>query len=121
MNGFQSQIVKHMTIFNQWEIVVVPFPFVDNLNQKPRPTLVLSKYSFNFENGHTILAMITTAKTTTWPSDISIKQLLPTGLTTHSFIRPKIFTIDNRIIKRSIGILGEKDIDNVKNNLSNYI
>jgi mRNA interferase MazF len=97
------------TIFEQFEIALVPFPFVDAPRTKPRPALVLSVQPFNRRNGHTLLAMITTAAHTRWPSDYSIRDLQPTGLRIACVVRWKLFTLDNRAFRRRIGHLGEAD------------
>jgi mRNA interferase MazF len=97
------------TIFEQFEIAIVPFPFVDASRSKPRPALVLSVQAFNRENGHTLLAMITTAEHTRWPSDHVILDLGPTGLRVGCVVRWKIFTLHNRALHRRIGHLGEPD------------
>jgi mRNA interferase MazF len=97
------------TIFEQFAIVIVPFPFVDAPKTKPRPALVLSGRRFNRRNGHTLLAMVTTAGHTRWPSDYPIRDLRPTGLQVACVVRWKLFTLDNRALRRSIGHLGERD------------
>ena len=55
--------------------------------------------------------MITSAKNSEWPSDYLITDLKSTGLTSPSIIRQKLFTIDSRLIIRSIGELSKKDKD----------
>jgi mRNA interferase MazF len=96
-------------IFEQSGIAVVPFPFVDAARTKPRPALVLSVRTFNRQNGHTFLAMITTAERTRWPSDYPIHDLASTGLRVGCVVRWKLFTLDNRALQRRIGHLGKQD------------
>jgi len=95
--------------FEQWDVVVVPFPFVDAPETKPRPALVLSRRGFNEQNRHTVLAMITTAKGDPWPSDHAIRDQAGAGLRAPSVVRCKIFTLDNRMIQRRIGRLEAHD------------
>ncbi len=97
-----------------WDIVVVPFPFVDSAKVKPRPALVLSNEAFNSNNGHTIMSMITTGSNRSWYSDVVITELEKTGLNVSSVVRPKIFTLDNRFIKKKIGHLSSKDVRQIK-------
>ena len=54
-----------------WQVVVVPFPFTDRATTKRRPALVLSAKAFN-RNGHSVLAMITSASHRPWPGDTPI-------------------------------------------------
>jgi mRNA interferase MazF len=96
-------------IFDRFELIVVPFPFVDSPRTRPRPALVLSNRHFNRANGHTVLAMVTRATHTRWPSDHAIEDLAPTGLRDPSVVRFKVFTLDNRILQRGIGRLGNAD------------
>lgn len=96
-------------ICERFEIVVVPFPFVDSARTKPRPALVLSSEDFNRRNRHSVLAMITRAAHTRWPSDRAIEDLQPTGLHAPSVIRLKMFTLDNRLLARRIGRLSDPD------------
>jgi mRNA-degrading endonuclease toxin of MazEF toxin-antitoxin module len=96
-------------ICERFEVVVVPFPFVDAARTKPRPALVLSSGAFNRANRHTVLAMITRATHTQWPSDRAIASLPPTGLRDPSVVRFKVFSLDNRILQRRIGQLADDD------------
>jgi mRNA interferase MazF len=65
--------------FERFDVVVVPFPFVDAPETKPRPALVLSTAVFNRVNRHAVLAMITRATHARWPSDHPIADLGPDG------------------------------------------
>jgi mRNA interferase MazF len=96
-------------IFDPFDLIVVPFPFVSSSQTKPRPALVLSTRGFNGANGHSVLAMVTRATHTRWPSDHQILELEPTGLHAASVVRFKIFTLDNRILQRRIGRLSDHD------------
>jgi mRNA interferase MazF len=52
----------------QFDVVVVPFPFTDRPVTKKRPALVISDAgSFGDRIGHAVLAMIISAKNTPWP------------------------------------------------------
>lgn len=96
-------------VYSRGDIVVVPFPFVDGPQSKRRPAVVLSKKKFNSAHRHTVLAMITTKGGAAWKSDVGIASLTPTGLPAPSVIRMKLFTLDNRLIIKKIGILGSQD------------
>ena len=106
---------------NSGNIVVVPFPFVDNANIKPRPALIVSSKNFNEAHDHSVMAMVTTGISTKWESDIEIIDLKLAGLPVKSFVRLKMFTLDNRLIKKIIGQLDAKSFTDLKNNLSSYL
>ena len=86
-----------------FDVVVVPFPFVDSDLAKRRPALVLSDREFN-KTGQSILAMITSAEHAGWPSDVQI-DWKKSGLPRPSIVRMKLFTLDNRRIERKAGHL----------------
>jgi len=87
-------MMRHIVTFKQFDIVVVPFPFVDNTKSKPRPVLILTD---------------TTAAKSQWLGDVEIKGLDEAGLNHSSFIRMKLFTLDMRVGARQIGHLSARD------------
>jgi len=105
---------------DRFDIVVVPFPFSEKTASKRRPALVISNQRFN-DSGHTVLAMITTKGHQQWPGDYSITDLAETGLPPHCIIRLKLFTLDNRLILRQLGKLGDSDRKQVASSLYHHL
>ena len=95
-------------IYEQFDVVVVPFPFTDKSASKRRPALVLNNDILS-KSGKYVLAMITSSKQFPWPLDIHIKVLDSTGLTHPSIVRMKIFTLDAELILRKAGRLSDID------------
>ena len=102
-------------ICDAWDVVTVPFPFADREGSKRRPALVISTERFN-RNGHSILAMITTARLS-WPTDSPLTNLTSCGLSRPCVVRFKLFTLDNRLIVKRIGHLTDGDKDQVAQTL----
>ncbi|MBI3508122.1 MAG: type II toxin-antitoxin system PemK/MazF family toxin [Chlamydiia bacterium] len=101
---------KHIKTFDNFEIVVVPFPFIETSKSKKRPALILSSsLHFNRKAGASVLAMITSAMHNSWPLDIPITRWEDAGLPVPSLIRMKLFTLDHRLILKKIGILHKTD------------
>lgn len=96
-------------ICERHQVVVVPFPFHEIAVSKRRPVLVLSGREFNETNGQTVVAMITTAKKTNWPSDTLVDDLDAAGLRTPCVVRLRLQTLPNEIIVRSLGTLAALD------------
>ena len=109
-----------MATFKFGEVVAVPFPFVDKAASKRRPALVISALSFN-QSGQTIMAMITTKMHGSWPGDTNINDYEAIGLSLPCIVRLKIFTLDNRLIARSIGALSDQDTDRITRELRRYL
>ena len=76
---------------------------------KRRPALVVSSRSFNDRNGHSVMAMITTAKREIWPDDMPIAMPKSAGLNQECVVRWKLFTLPNSFVTRVIGELSAKD------------
>ena len=95
--------------FEPFEIVVVPFPFTDKVGAKRRPALVISTSSFNSRHDQAVLAMITTARQSDWPSDVHLEDWSEAGLTTACRVRLKLFTLDRDLILRRVGTLAPRD------------
>jgi mRNA interferase MazF len=92
-----------------WDVVTVPFPFTDRQATKRRPALVLSAAELSAHSGTVVLAMITSAGNAAWPHDVPVRRIGPTGLTTASIVRWKLFTLDCAIVRARIGRLSPSD------------
>jgi len=107
-------------ICSRYDVVIVPFPFIERFKTKRRPAVVLSNEEFN-ENNHTILAMITTKKEPAWPGDSQISDYADAGLRLPCLVRFKFFTLDNRLLQKRIGHLSEKDSNQIARGLYSYL
>ncbi|ACK67609.1 transcriptional modulator of MazE/toxin, MazF [Rippkaea orientalis PCC 8801] len=106
-----------MVTYNQFDVVVVPFPLTDKTTSKKRPALVISDMAFNLSLKKIVMAMITTSGHSSWMFDVSIVNLAASGLKSPSLIRMKLFTLDDALIVRKIGTLTQSDQERVKNSL----
>jgi mRNA interferase MazF len=108
--------------FERFTVVRVPFPFTDRDAQKNRPALVLSDArAFNTPAGHSVMAMITSAKNPPWPLDCPITDLAAAGLPAPSKVRFKLFTLDHRLIRGVLGVLAEPDAEAVRLSLARLL
>lgn len=106
-------------IYERWQVVRVPFPFTDRTTSKNRPALVLSDATeFNTPAGHVVLAMITSAGNAPWPLDCTIADLVSAGLPAPSVVRCKLFTLDARLIRGTLGTVAAPDVACVQQSLS---
>jgi mRNA interferase MazF len=107
-------------ICNRYDVVSVPFPFVDRPDTKKRPAVVLSSHAFN-QSGHTILSMVTTKSQPPWPGDTRILDYADAGLRLPCLVRFKFFTLDNRLLRRKIGQLSRRDSQLLERHLRAYL
>jgi mRNA interferase MazF len=59
--------------------------------------------------GHLLLAMITSARQSSWPLDWPIEDLLAAGLPQPCVVRLKLFTLDERVVLGRLGALVAAD------------
>ena len=98
------------TIFDRFDVVVVPFPFTDRAAVKRRPALVLSgAATFNRRSRHSVMAMITSVTDGAWPQDVPLADWKSAGLNVVCAVRFKLFTLDNSLVLRKAGKLGKTD------------
>jgi mRNA interferase MazF len=89
--------VSATPIFETWDIVRVPFPYVERPVRQRRPALVIA--ARDAEDGPALLwlAMITSAANRGWRGDVIISDLSEAGLPVPSVVRPaKLATIEER-------------------------
>ena len=107
--------------YKVFDVVAVPFPFTDRDAPKRRPALVISKDQFNQQHDQLVLAMITTATKTLWPSDVEMKHWQEAGLKVPCRVRLKLFTLDNQLILKTVGHLLPQDMQSVQAVLTDYL
>lgn len=96
--------------FDQWAVVVVPFPFTDRDTARRRPALVVSRpEALGTSVGQSVMAMITSAGHRAWPLDVTLTDLAAAGLPAPSVVRMKLFTLDDRLVHRRAGGLSPTD------------
>ena len=86
-----------MPNFERYDIVSVPFPYVERAVLARRPALVVSAPSLEDRLGLLWVLMITAAENRAWDDDIEIADHRSMGLPIASIIRPtKIATVEAR-------------------------
>jgi len=108
-------------IYNKCDVVKVSFPFTDKAAAKKRPALVISSSEYQTNYDHCILAMITSAKQSSWQDDVIIENLQTAGLPSPSKIRLKIFSLDCDLILGKLGYLADKDKESMLRKLKKYL
>jgi mRNA interferase MazF len=97
-NGIPKPIVEPMPIFDQGDIVRVPFPYTDRETRQHRPALIVSRSALGTQEQLLWVVMITSAENRRWPDDHDVgPNYREVGLPAASIIRPtKIATIESR-------------------------
>lgn len=99
------------------EVVLLAFPFTDLTTTKNRPAVVLSARVFNSSHQDIIVAAITSRLTAQESGDIKLTSpdQKQGGLLKPSIVKPgKIVTIDQRLIRKTIGHLPETTMHKIQ-------
>ena len=100
--------------YNQSDVILMLFPFTEKKGKKQRPAVVLSTPGFNRSHDHSIVAMVTTASMTKWPSDLALKDTTQAGLHVPCVVRAKLFTIAHDLVIGRVGKLSDGDSAEVR-------
>ncbi|MFN0193780.1 MAG: type II toxin-antitoxin system PemK/MazF family toxin [Aestuariivirga sp.] len=104
------------------DIVIVPFPYADQLAEKRRPALVVSAEPFNARHGLAWVAMITSAANPAWDGDVTIADQAAAGLPAPSIVRTaKIATIEPERVVRMAGRIAEEEMERVRGMIAGTI
>ncbi|MBI2141070.1 type II toxin-antitoxin system PemK/MazF family toxin [Candidatus Woesearchaeota archaeon] len=111
------------TMFEQGDIVVVPFPFTDLSATKQRPALVISKTGYNSMTDDVITCAITS---NLQGSDYSVlidnDSLTEGAIPTKSRVKvDKLFTISKLLVKKKVAKLGAEEFSKVKAELQKLV
>jgi len=111
-----------MTSYKFGDVVLVPFPFTNQMASKKRPAIVVSSSAYHQERPDLIL-MAATSQIRPQPSfgEISITQWKQAGLLKPSVIKPIFTTVEKGLILRKLGRLEEMDRQNLKKVLQNLL
>ena len=103
----------------RFDVVIVPFPYADQLAEKRRPALVVSADVFNRKHGLLWVAMITSATNPRWDGDVPLSDAGKAGLPAPSVIRTaKIATIEPGRVIRIAGRIDGKTAKAVRAQLT---
>lgn len=90
--------------YKRWEVVAVPFPFIEWTDAKRRPALIVSADALRDRYGLYWTVMITTARAGAREGDIRIEDHRAAGLPDACVIRPSIIaTLSAAQIARRLG------------------
>lgn len=108
--------MKSGIVFNQGDIVIVPFPFSDLTRIRQRPVLVLSKSSYLNKCEDVLTCGITSnLKDSNYSLLIDNSNLKEGEIPVKSRIKvDKLFTLEQSIIIKKLGRINKETFDKVK-------
>jgi mRNA interferase MazF len=108
-------------MYKRGEIVLIPVPFSDLSSVKRRPVLIISNMTHNSTNSDMIVVAITSNLQQNGIF-IDTKDLLSGVLPKKSLVRcDKIYTLEQQIVIKQLGIVSESILNNVIDNINKLI
>ncbi len=99
-----------MTGYDFGDVVLVPFPFTDQTGGKQRPSVVVNSARYQRERPDLILMPITSQnQKSTRFGDVHITDITAAGLLLPGIIKPILFTMEAKLIRKSLGRLADDD------------
>lgn len=96
--------------FEAGDIVVVRFPFTNHEVAKQRPAVVVSGERYNRERPDVVLLAITSRiRTPLAFGEALIENWQAAGLLKPSVFKPIIFTVEQTLVRKTLGRLTERD------------
>ncbi len=101
---------------SQKDILLLPFPFSNSIDEKVRPAIVVSNNNYNSKSEDIIAVAVTSViKDEQYSIILEQKDLKEGKLIAKSRARAdKIFSVEKRIILKKIGSVNEKTFERIK-------
>ena len=92
------------------DIVLVRFPFTDQVGAKQRPAVVISRADYQRQRPDVILLAVTSqVRTTLGFGEALIADWQAAGLLKPSVLKPVVFTVEAALLRKTLGKLTERD------------
>ncbi len=92
------------------DVVLVPFPFTDQLDAKKRPAVIISSKAYNANRRDLVIMAITSqVRTPLGFGEALVADWQSAGLIKLSVFKPVFATIEQALIVRTLGALSDAD------------
>lgn len=99
-----------MTAYNFGDVILVPFPFTDQSQSKQRPAVIVSSSGYHAERPDLILMAITSqVRSTPAFGESALRDWQAAGLLKPSVVKPLLATLEQRLVRKTLGRLTETD------------
>jgi mRNA interferase MazF len=99
-----------MTAYNFGDVILVPFPFTDLQHSKQRPAVIVSSPGYHAERPDLILMAITSqVRSPPAFGESALRDWQAAGLLKPSVIKPVLATLEQRLVRKTLGRLTETD------------
>ena len=111
-----------MTTYSFGDIVLVPFPFTDQVITKKRPAVIISSRVYNRQRPDIILMAVTSQmQSANYFGDMTISQWQQAGLLKPSVIKPIFTTVEKGLVLKKLGSISDNDRKELKKAIQSII
>ena len=111
-----------MTAYNFGDVILVPFPFTDLQQSKQRPAVIVSGPRYHTERPDLIVMAITSqVRPPPVFGEAPIRDWQAAGLLKPSIIKPVLATLEQRLVRKTLGRLSEADRTSLKAALQSIV
>lgn len=112
-------MMQNMTNFDFGDVVLVSFPFTNQIGIKQRPAIVINSVNYSQSKNDLILMAISSQnRLANEFATIEIVNWKAAGLLKESVVKPVIFTIEKQLIKKVLGKLDKIDKQSLRQALT---
>ena len=114
--------MTNMTSYSFGDIVLVPFPFTDQVITKKRPAVIISSRAYNRQRPDIILMAVTSQmQSANYFGDMTISQWQQAGLLKPSVIKPIFTTVEKGLVLKKLGSISDNDRKELKKAIQSII
>ena len=107
-------MMQTMINYDFGDVVLVPFPFIDQSRSKKRPAIVISSGAYHRERPDLILMAATSQiKPSASFGEVTVTEWKQAGLLKPSVIKPIFTTVQKGLVLKKLGRLGKQDRRNL--------
>jgi len=111
-----------MTAYKRGDIILVPFPFSNQIATKKRPSVIVSSNLYNNVSSDIVIMAITSrTDKTIGIGECLIMDWQVAGLLKPSAIKPAISTIEQQLVLKKLGSLSSNDLFSMENALKRFL
>ena len=111
-----------MTVYDQGDVILVPYPFGDRVGGRKRPALVVSPTEYNQSTGELIIAQITGRQSENARcGDCPINDWKAANLPRPALVRARLATLETSLVLRRLGKLTREDFQKAQASLADVL
>ena len=107
-----------MPSYSKNEVILVRYPFSDLTSSKVRPAIVVNAPHTSQD---LFIVSLTSRTTALRPGEFVLAEWKRAGLNVETSVKRGLFTIDQKLVLKSIGVLQNADAENLESSLREWL